>query len=632
MEKLSHKSSAPAKVKNISITSITERCMLCGSFFRDNIRFMGMICSSGNWALLNEIIKGICRIESTWIAYVSCIEENPYMDDFLKKKAIFDYKYLRAVGYANSPCDSFCPYCNQCIHNITMQNTLLLKNEIHRIGNSIPYVHIDQARYELAQTLEESINSNDNNLDLIIGQAGLGKTTKILELIQKYSDKRFIIAEDTLVRKREVCTDSNGALFYFPSIIDVMDVLAPEQQYAIKQYLDRGMYKCISEYLKDMVVSIADDSSMQDVYYTIMSYLNRFEILKSKRLNLVMTHKALFNIRPELLKGYIVIIDEDPIITCGKSVFQIPIETVKKALDCGMYSEKAIGKVKYKLFSSLITAPDDYYYSSKDNKDITFYPDDSLNIIDELEGNISDFVNGAAFHVNKGNGTIEYIKLLRFPYTKVIVMSATADANIYGHYCFLSNRPLRVKRIHDVLYKGKVVQNVSHSLTRREIRSYCNEESSSPELIIQRIKSKHPDDTYITLKEFESRILTAPFLPWTDFGATNGTNRFSGNNIVVVGTYYLNEVCYKLLGMLLNANVYNWESLHFGPRWVIYNGYSFKFPTFNDSILQNIMFYFMNSELEQAVGRARLLDNDVTVTVYSSFPVKQAHIIYDEYL
>ncbi len=90
VEKLSHKSFAPAKVKSISLTSITERCMLCRSFFQDNIRFMGTICSSGNWTLLHEIIKGICRLESTWIAYVSCIEENPYMDGFLKKKAVFD--------------------------------------------------------------------------------------------------------------------------------------------------------------------------------------------------------------------------------------------------------------------------------------------------------------------------------------------------------------------------------------------------------------------------------------------------------------------------------------------------------------------------------------------------------------
>ena len=168
---------------------------------------------------------------------------------------------------------------------------------------------------------------------------------------------------------------------------------------------------------------------------------------------------------------------------------------------------------------------------------------------------------------------------------------------------------------------------MSHSLTRREIRSYCNDETSSPDLLIQRIKNKHPDDTVITLKEFESI-----FGAQSHFGATNGTNRFSGKNIVVVGTYYLNEVCYKLFGMLINANIYSWESLHFGPRWVAYNGYSFKFSTFNDPTLQNIMFYFMNSELEQAVGRARLLDNDVTVTVYSSFPVRQAHIIYDEYL
>ena len=45
--------------------------------------------------------------------------------------------------------------------------------------------------------------------------------------------------------------------------------------------------------------------------------------------------------------------------------------------------------------------------------------------------------------------------------------------------------------------------------------------------------------------------------------------------------------------------------------------------------MKNLHIYHIQSELEQAIGRARLLSNDNTVYVYSRFPAKQANFIYD---
>lgn len=64
---------------------------------------------------------------------------------------------------------------------------------------------------------------------------------------------------------------------------------------------------------------------------------------------------------------------------------------------------------------------------------------------------------------------------------------------------------------------------------------------------------------------------------------------------------------------------------------VTYNGYRFRFTTFDDEILRTIQFYIIETDLEQAVGRARLLRCDATVKLFSNFPLRQAILMESEY-
>lgn len=62
------------------------------------------------------------------------------------------------------------------------------------------------------------------------------------------------------------------------------------------------------------------------------------------------------------------------------------------------------------------------------------------------------------------------------------------------------------------------------------------------------------------------------------------------------------------------------------------SSYSFILMTFKDIEMRNLQMFFLESELEQAVGRARLLRYGCNVWVFSNFPLKQAQIIQDDYL
>ena len=57
---------------------------------------------------------------------------------------------------------------------------------------------------------------------------------------------------------------------------------------------------------------------------------------------------------------------------------------------------------------------------------------------------------------------------------------------------------------------------------------------------------------------------------------------------------------------------------------VQHNGYEFSLYTYENSVMQTIQIWFIESLMEQAVGRARLLRYDCEVKVYSGFPVAQA--------
>ena len=63
------------------------------------------------------------------------------------------------------------------------------------------------------------------------------------------------------------------------------------------------------------------------------------------------------------------------------------------------------------------------------------------------------------------------------------------------------------------------------------------------------------------------------------------------------------------------------------PKTVTHNGYRFWFTTFEDEELRDIHFWMLESELEQAVGRARLLRNTCKVHLFSNFPLRQARMV-----
>ena len=111
------------------------------------------------------------------------------------------------------------------------------------------------------------------------------------------------------------------------------------------------------------------------------------------------------------------------------------------------------------------------------------------------------------------------------------------------------------------------------------------------------------------------------------FGNTEGSNTLEGEDILVVGTPYHTEFLYKLVGFTMGFDFNEDEEME--AEFVTHNGYRFRFTTFQNESLRAIQFWMIESELEQAVGRSRLLRNQCRVNLFSNFPLSQAKMICD---
>ena len=114
------------------------------------------------------------------------------------------------------------------------------------------------------------------------------------------------------------------------------------------------------------------------------------------------------------------------------------------------------------------------------------------------------------------------------------------------------------------------------------------------------------------------------------FGNTAGCDYLTGKDIDVIGTPHQPEWIYKLFAYSLGLD-FDAEATLRPHIPVTHNGYNFRFTSYQDQVLRAIQFYLIESELEQAVGRARLLRCDCTVNLFSNFPLCQAVLKQSEY-
>ena len=108
------------------------------------------------------------------------------------------------------------------------------------------------------------------------------------------------------------------------------------------------------------------------------------------------------------------------------------------------------------------------------------------------------------------------------------------------------------------------------------------------------------------------------------FGNCSGYDTLAGENLVVVGTPHRNNVEYILLAKALGID-FKTSNTTMGFKEIEHNSFRFTFNCYDQPELREIQLGLIESDLIQAVGRARTLRTEATVELYSNFPLRIAH-------
>lgn len=328
--------------------------------------------------------------------------------------------------------------------------------------------------------------------------------------------------------------------------------------------------------------------------------------------HVITTHRKMLLLDEEKLKKFsTVIIDEDiifrSIIPDQKAITIKELEKIKDNTTNPQLSKKIDKALRRARKDSLFKLPS-FEYNDKEGRDGT-----------SSEVDIPSFCMATHFCLRKASeernlneDTIVYIKPTKLKDLKYIMVSATANKDICNYY--FGEDMVNFVACKKAKYEGKLNQYYEKSMSRA-----CIDTSQD---IFDSIKRWSGFERTITFKKYGKDIL--------HFGNTEGFDEWAGDNIDVIGTPYHAEFLYRLFAFMVRADGDLTERMR--PNYpIIRNGYSFRFTTYDNDALRTIHLWMIESELEQAVGRGRLLRNKCCVNLFSNFPLNQANLLLSEY-
>lgn len=616
-EDSSHEESSP-KVQN--------------SVRRTSYRSRDLNILNGTCALYNDFLSGtklthkeliglasnIGKIESGSSTFKEVLKEKSYyLDDNKDDQWSFYFYYMKDRPV--QPCKQFCPYHKTCPHGETILSTL--KPEYHTIERVYNYDHplvgLEEASKDFSNKFSEALNSPKGGWHVIKSQTSIGKTKAIMQLINEANVNVLVATPNNMLKQEEyrMAYKSFNQIAISPSLYEIQDELPEEVWKRIEKNLKTGkktwalIGKILSEAdPKKKKIRSREDFDESELYIKILWRYVSQELNFQKRPSGITTHMRLPSIN---LKKYdVVIVDEDfissTIIPNRECIAISELMKLKKELE-------PLCPLAQKIKDILTKKNGRNYFKAKEISFDSDYDDIDIQI------NIRALCAAEYFYFQRftdkdsemSEDSIVLVNPIKFKgadkNTKFIMLSATANKSIC-EYCFGEDN-VTFYECEEAAIRGQLNQYYEKPMSR----SYLNDHLD----IIDRIKKFTGVEHTITFKKFEKFCTTE-----MHFGNCMGSNILTGKDIDIIGTPHQTEWIYKLFAFSLGCN--NIDDEIRPHTLVTHNGFRFRFTTYNNEILRNIQFYMIESDLEQAVGRARLLRHNCTVNLFSNFPLRQA--------
>ena len=571
--------------------------------------------------LLNEFVSGYRKLEhSEWIGVMSNLihiegGQTQFLNTIGKYGDLYDNPDVREQqmrffinqGYNPFRCENYCPYAEICKHEKNMISTLKKnKHSMKKLPGKPTYSDISDVRNELYSEIQNAAQKN-NTFSVIKTQTGIGKTLAALNFLRA-SPRRVIIAFPTLDLMHEIferAVSMGIEAMCTSSIYDIYGLLSRSEREEIERYYTYGAAM--------IPIRLLEKYSKSNAH--IANHLKQNKLIQNFTGHIFTTHAKLLTMGSIISSDDIVIIDED--IT--RQMIQINSISEKDLISMMNFAERT---GKYSISSKF----NDLIRKANGNTSISHSPslilehEEQNSLIEDIKRSSLTFnsciigaISAQNFYYDSYSSNFFFSLRKYLPYSGTYIMlSATANKEIcsklYGNMSFYFHECANVK------YKGKINLYADKTYSRTCLKN-------EPELV-DKIVEKHPGNCFISFMN-EMHKIPVPDDNKLYFGKALGTNSFSGKDITIIGTPHVPEYVYKLYAAELNHET----NSSLAVRKTKYSNFKFELMTFDEPFLKEIQAYIISAELEQAVGRARLISNDCTVSVYSSFPVEQAEIV-----
>lgn len=526
--------------------------------------------------------------------------------------------YAKAQGYMPTNCTTYrCPFFDNCPNR---RSNILVKlgakrGEIRRIAEPSQSISITEAEEVFEKVLEEAFVQKGRNVTVIKAATGLGKT----EGVTKLEHKNTMIAVPTHKLGREFnerLTEAGHEFLLVPERPELPKEQEEEyinlQKVGMHSKAQALIFNLSKDYMKLHVDCITDEQQ------AIIDYASVIKSIRHAN-NLLVTHKRIFNIKNKVAT---LIIDEDIMMTELFETEEIDSKDIGNLVALSINAEETFKNQMQSLANQFLTADLGVYMKPKtvavNTEKLEKLIQDNINA---FSGNLISLLE-CDYFVRTEKGIIQYGKLNNFDHfneTNIIILSATASEKLYRQ---MFGKEVEFVDIGAIEMKGNIVTHYDKSFSRNSL----NKMDKGTEKALKEAKEIVSDINVITYAKQKAKLKEMGFNVVEDchFGATSGIDKYKGQDLAVIGTPNMNPSQYIMVAKLLNLKVTALDQSTDGIKYSLVerNGYEFYYNTYSDNeMLQEIQFTFVESELIQAVGRARALRNKCTVHVFANLPI-----------
>lgn len=499
---------------------------------------------------------------------------------------------------------------------------------------------------------------------------GVGKTTMYRNKIKDFIDqgKTVLIAFPTHKLKNENVLKLKEMLsedVFIDKIVNICGIPAglPESFYIqLQAYYSvgdsAGANIYISKYLKK---AIKPDSELQyeETLQELKNYIDSKKLLMNKdKLSgkiILTTHERLFTFSD--IKSDVVIIDED-IIDSKLKQGVISLKQISAFKELLLdYKSKHIGTIEDTETDTYINGSEEEVKINIDNAEhllqradevlqagnnylFSTEPISGCNSLVQhivlsnrsvLKSRFDElFCESKAYIVS--NDKVSYILNRELKLNgNIFVMSATANEQIYkeifGSDIHFHEFPIPELATQPAWYPLHSYSRTWMEQNKESLTEFMKAINLSKNYkltkkgLIKRDKPIQP--LVITFKKYENILHKEGFNVLLHYGNVEGYDEYKGMNLALFGTPHINPVAYTLQSAIIYPEINLDKIPGMSNRFVEINGYQLKFFTVGEELeeFRKVQFWNIESELIQALGRARPLDNKAFIAIYSAYPL-----------